>query len=75
MADPPGAAHLRLAQESERSFRPLEEHADACSSYAEVTYRKRRSASSSTPPMADDPIRNRGTKRRPRSALSRSDLV
>ena len=31
--------------ETERPFRPLEADAEACSSYAEVTYRKRRNAS------------------------------
>ncbi len=57
---------LGALRRAERPFRPLEEHADACSSYAEVTYRKRRNASSSTPPIADDPIHNRDlTDRRP----------
>ena len=32
---------------------------EACSSYADATYRKRRNASSSTRLMADDPIHNR----------------
>ena len=59
----PGGARQKL----ERPFRPLEAGAAACSSYAEATYRKRRNASSSTRPMADDPIHNRdGANRRPR---------
>ena len=46
--DPPLTCGLRLVERPlgamlkvERPFRPLEADADACSSYAEATYRKR----------------------------------
>ena len=63
---------------SERPFRPLEEGAGACSSYAEATYRKRRNASSSTSRMADETIHHRDLAdrrlawRSPNSAASES---
>ena len=55
----PRSAAPGVAEESERSFRALEAGCEACSSYAEASYRKRRNGSSSTRRMADDPIHHR----------------